>query len=52
MAAAIKDAKGVDSELVESKGGVFDVELDGQLIYSKHKTMKFPEHNEILEQLP
>jgi len=51
LAAAIFDAKGVDAELIESKGGVFDVEVDGELIYSKHKTLRFPTNEEILEQL-
>ncbi|MCP4510105.1 MAG: SelT/SelW/SelH family protein [Fuerstiella sp.] len=51
MAAAIRQAKQVDVDLVESKGGVFDVELNGQLIYSKHETLRFPTHEEILEQL-
>ena len=51
MAAAIKQAKQIDVDLVESKGGIFDVELDGKLIYSKDETLRFPTHEEILEQL-
>ena len=51
MAAAIKQKNNLDVDLVESKGGVFDVELDGRLIYSKHQTLRFPTHEEILEQL-
>lgn len=33
-------------------GGVFDVVLDGQLLFSKHKTGRFPEPAEILALLP
>lgn len=51
MAAAIRDTKGVDPVLIEGKGGIFDVEVDGRLIYSKHKTMRFPTNQEILDQL-
>lgn len=51
MAAAIRKEKGVQPELVESKGGVFDVEVDGRLIYSKHQTLRFPTNEEILNQL-
>ncbi len=51
MAAAIKEATGVDAELIQSKGGVFDVEVDGKLIYSKSETDRFPTDQEILEQL-
>ena len=37
--------------LVPGKGGVFDVVVDGKLIYSKHQTGRFPEHAEVLEGL-
>ena len=37
------------SELVESGGGVFEVELDGKLIFSKKKLGRFPEEREILD---
>jgi len=48
LAAAIRDSIGVESELIESRGGIFDVRLDGDLIYSKDETGRFPEHDEIL----
>jgi selenoprotein W-related protein len=41
----------VDPELIEGGGGIFDVRVDGELIYSKHETGRFPEHGEILQQL-
>jgi selT/selW/selH-like putative selenoprotein len=31
---------------------VFDVRVDGRLIYSKHQKGRFPEHSEVLGQLP
>ena len=51
MAATIKRKHSVESELIEGSGGVFDVKLDGKLIYSKHQTGRFPEDEEILSQL-
>jgi selT/selW/selH-like putative selenoprotein len=39
-------------QLIEGGGGIFDVVVDGQKIYSKHETGRFPEHDEILSQLP
>ncbi len=48
----MKKQFGVEAELVRGKGGVFDVEVDGKLIYSKHQTGRFPEHKEVLDQLP
>lgn len=52
MAAAIKKDHDVEVELIRGGGGIFDVKADGRLIYSKHQTGRFPEHNEILDQLP
>ncbi|MCP3903833.1 MAG: hypothetical protein GY715_09380 [Planctomycetes bacterium] len=47
MAAHLKQKFDVDTELIEGSGGVFDVKLDGELIYSKDETGTFPEHVEI-----
>ncbi|RMF75248.1 MAG: selenoprotein, partial [Planctomycetota bacterium] len=43
LADEIKKAHGVEPELIEGKGGVFDVVVDGKLIFSKHETGRFPE---------
>jgi len=37
--------------MIEGSKGIFDVRLDGDLIYSKYDTGRFPEHDEILNQL-
>jgi len=37
--------------MIEGSGGIFDVTLDGAIIYSKHETGRFPEHEEVLGQL-
>jgi selenoprotein W-related protein len=49
--AAIQEARGVEAELVRGANGVFDVVVDGRLIYSKHKTGRFPDPEEILAEL-
>jgi selenoprotein W-related protein len=41
----------VEAELIQGGGGIFDVRVDGDLIYSKHETGRFPEHQEILQAL-
>jgi selenoprotein W-related protein len=41
----------VQAELVKGSGGVFDVSADGQLIYSKHSTGRFPENTEVVQAL-
>ena len=37
--------------LIEGAGGIFDVIVDGKLIFSKHDVDRFPEHDEVLSQL-
>lgn len=48
MAAELKDALGLEAELIEGRGGVFDVTVDGRVVYSKDRTHRFPEDGEVL----
>jgi selenoprotein W-related protein len=41
----------VQADLVESSGGVFEVSVDGKLIFSKKKVGRFPEEAEIFSRL-
>ena len=43
---------GVEPELIKGDGGDFDVVVDGKLVFSKKQAGRFPEHAEILAQLP
>ena len=52
MAAILKDNYKdalEDVKLVPSSGGAFEVSLDGNLIYSKLKTGRFPEEKELTD---
>ncbi len=51
MAAAIREATGVEAELIRGGGGIFDVVVDDVRIYSKQETGRFPEDAEILAKL-
>lgn len=51
MAATIKKELGIESEIVRKSGGIFDVIVDGERIYSKHDTGTFPSEREVVEQL-
>jgi selT/selW/selH-like putative selenoprotein len=48
---AIKDKFGVVATLVEGHGGAFEVTVDGKRIFSKLKTFRFPEDEEILSKI-
>jgi selT/selW/selH-like putative selenoprotein len=41
-------SKGLDVELVKGSNGIFDVEVDGKLVYSKRSTGRFPNPGELL----
>lgn len=43
---------GVQPVLEKGGGGVFDVIVDGKLLFSKHTAGRFPQESEILDQLP
>ncbi len=51
MAAEIKKKYGVSAQLIKGGGGVFEVTLDGNLIFSKKALGRFPEHPEIFEEI-
>ena len=51
MAARIKEATGIDSRLVPGGGGIFDVAVDDELVYSKFRTGAFPDEEELVAQL-
>jgi selT/selW/selH-like putative selenoprotein len=42
LAAKIKAAMKVDSQLIRSSGGVFEVTVDGTTVHSKKATGQFP----------
>ena len=42
---------GVEARLIQGDDGVFDIVADGDLVYSKHATGRFPEEREIVEAL-
>jgi len=52
LAAAIEAETGTKPELIEGGGGIFDVTVDGERIFSKQEVGRFPESEEILARLP
>ncbi len=52
LAAAIRKARGLEVLIEPGGKGQFDVLLDGKLIYSKQTEGRFPEHDEVMDDLP
>jgi len=51
LAVELQEGLGVESEIVAGGGGIFDVVVDGELVFSKDVTGRFPEDGEVLEHL-
>lgn len=51
MATDLKKRLGIESTLIPGGGGVFDVTVDGKVIFSKKSVGRFPETQEILRAL-
>ena len=49
MAAEIKKEFGIEPTLIRSRGGVFEVILEGKVIFSKKRIGRFPEAEEIAQ---
>ena len=47
MSDRFSQADDAEIELVKSSGGVFEITLDGELVYSKKATGRFPKWNEV-----
>ena len=48
MAAELKKELEAESDLVASGGGVFEIEVDGKLVFSKKSLGRFPDDGEVL----
>ncbi len=51
MEAELKKEIGAEVELVASGGGVFEVTVDGKIVFSKKGLGRFPEDGELLRLL-
>jgi selT/selW/selH-like putative selenoprotein len=51
LQAAIKDKYGIASRLREGAGGIFEVFIDGDTVYSNQETYRFPENEEIFAKI-
>jgi len=47
----LREQCGIEVELVRSSGGVFEVTIEGDLIYSKKQTGEFPDEMKIVKQV-
>jgi hypothetical protein len=51
LQAAIKKKFGLTAEIKEGYNGIFDVSIDGERVYSKDTTFRFPTDKEIFGEI-
>ena len=51
LAEKIQKEVGIASQLIPGSKGIYDIIVDGNIIYSKHKTKQFPDNDEIIKLL-
>jgi selT/selW/selH-like putative selenoprotein len=51
LAALLKSQLGINAELIKSSGGVFEVTVGNELIYSKKATGEFPDEHQLVKKL-
>ena len=47
LADELRQQFGVEAKLVPGSHGIFDVLVDGKMVYSKHETGRFPNPGEV-----
>ena len=51
MQAAIKNEFGISANLKEGEGGIFEVFINGEKVYSNQTTYRFPNNDEIFDKI-
>ncbi len=51
MAEELRGSLNIEAKLIPGSNGMFDVIVDGQLLFSKSQTGRFPNRGEISEKL-
>jgi len=47
----LREELGIESALIRGTDGIFDVAVDGEIIFSKDEAGRFPSHAEIIAAL-
>jgi len=51
VAEELKQELSLGATLIEGSKGIFDIHVDGRLVFSKHQTKRFPEKGELIRML-
>ena len=51
LAEKLKTSLKLETDLIEGRNGIFDVELDGKPVYSKNETGEFPDEESLVQKI-
>jgi selT/selW/selH-like putative selenoprotein len=51
LQAVLKKKFGVEAKLIASSGGIFEVTLDGKVVFDKFFAGRFPDDQEVVEKI-
>jgi selT/selW/selH-like putative selenoprotein len=51
LAEELRRAFGIEARLQEGTRGIFDVHVDGALVFSKHTEQRFPDPGEVVKRI-
>ena len=51
LLAALKKKFGVEAKLIADGGGIFEVSLDGKVVFDKFSVGRFPEDQEVIDKI-
>ncbi|MBR16058.1 MAG: hypothetical protein CMQ25_07410 [Gammaproteobacteria bacterium] len=51
LAEKLKTSLKLETDLIKGSNGIFDVELDGKLVYSKRETGEFPDEESLIQKI-
>ncbi len=51
LAEKLKTSLKLETDLIKGSNGIFDVEIDGKLVYSKNETGEFPDEESLVQKI-
>ena len=51
LAEKLKTSLKLETDLIKGSNGIFDVEIDGKLVYSKSETGEFPDEESLIQKI-
>jgi selT/selW/selH-like putative selenoprotein len=51
LQAVLKEKFGVEAKLIAGGGGIFEITVDGRVVFDKYQAGRFPEEREVIDKI-